>query len=108
MDLSQTPVSWIRCPHLEFGPRLWHASVGLGRSQVLVVGGLTNNILAPSYVVKHHAEKALFLGVAPPSLLKICLGLISKHRSLYKDTVEDLPLSLKKIIQIRCSSSSGA
>ena len=25
--------------------------------QVMVVGGLTNNILAPSYVAKHHAEK---------------------------------------------------
>lgn len=108
MDLSQTPVSWTRCPHLELGPRLWHAAVGLDISQVLVVGGLTNNILAPSYVVKHHAEKALFLRVAPPSLLKICLEFISKHRALYKETVDDLPVSLKKIVQIRCSSSSGA
>ena len=28
--------------------------------QVMVVGGLTNNILAPSYVAKHHAEKVRF------------------------------------------------
>ena len=39
------------------GPRLWHAAVELDTSQVMVVGGLVNNILAPPYVSKHHAEK---------------------------------------------------
>ena len=29
----------------------------LDTSQVMVVGGLVNNILAPPYVSKHHAEK---------------------------------------------------
>lgn len=108
MDLRKSPVNWVRCSHLESGPRLWHASVCLDPSQVMVVGGLTNNILAPSYVIKHHAEKTLFLRVAPPSLLKICLEYIGKNPGLYRDTVEDLPHTLKKIVQIRCSSSSGA
>ena len=64
----------LRCPHLEKGPRLWHAAASPEPSQVdiledycpgsqitsiqvMVVGGLTNNILAPHYVEKEHAEK---------------------------------------------------
>jgi len=106
MDLSQQPSSWVRCRHLELGPRLWHAAVGLDTSQVMVVGGLTNNILAPSFVAKHHAEKVLFLRVAPPSLLKLCLEYITKHRDLFNKEVEELPLSLKRIVKIRCSSGA--
>ena len=34
MDLNCQPCSWVRCPHLELGPRLWHAAVGLDNSQV--------------------------------------------------------------------------
>ena len=76
MDLSSKPASWVRCRHLEQGRRLWHASISLDRNQVLIVGGLTNNILAPSNIVKQHAERSLLLKVAPPSLLKICLKFI--------------------------------
>merc|ERR1719186_161406 len=106
MDLSQEPSTWVRCPHLELGPRLWHAAVGLDTSQEMIVGGLTNNILAPSYVAKHHAEKVLFLRVAPPSLLKLCLEFITKHRDLFNKEAEELPLSLKRIVKIRCSSGA--
>ena len=59
---------------MEKGPRLWHAAASPEPSQVdiledycpgsqitsiqvMVVGGLTNNILAPHYVEKEHAEK---------------------------------------------------
>jgi len=106
MDLASQPSSWIRCPHLEQGPRLWHASLELDSSLVMVVGGLTNNILAASYISKNHAEKVLFLKVAPSSLLKMCLEYVSKHKDLFKQEVEDLPFSLKKIVQIRCSSGA--
>ena len=41
IDLEQQPSSWVRCPHLELGPRLEHASVLL-ESQVMVIGGCTN------------------------------------------------------------------
>ena len=57
MDLSQQPHSWVRCHHLEQGPRLWHAAVELEPSTVIIIGGLTNNILAPLHVSKHHADK---------------------------------------------------
>ena len=60
MDLQQQPSTWVRCPHLELGPRLWHASLELDSSQVMVAGGLTNNILAPNYVSKHHADKVRY------------------------------------------------
>jgi len=106
MDLHQHPHSWVRCSHLELGPRLWHAAVGLDNSQVMVVGGLRNNILAPGYVAKHHADKVLFLRVAPSSLLKLCLEYVTKHRDLFNKEVEELPLSLKKIVKIRCSSGA--
>ena len=81
-----------------------------------------NNILAPGYVAKHHAEKVgflfhkrfilsvfikvLFLRVAPSSLLKLCLEYITKHRELFNKEVEELPLSLKRIVKIRCSSGA--
>lgn len=106
MDLSQQPYTWIRCSHLELGPRLWHAAVELDSSQVMIIGGLTNNILAPNYVAKHHADKVLYLRVAPPSLLKMCLEFITKHRDLFNKEVEELPLSLKRIVKIRCSSGA--
>jgi len=106
MDLSLEPSSWVRCRHLELGPRLWHQAVALDSSQVMVVGGLMNNILAPGYVAKHHAEKVLFLRVAPSSLLKLCLEYITKHRELFNKEVEELPLSLKRIVKIRCSSGA--
>ena len=77
LDLQQQPSTWVNCPHLERGPRLWHASISLDDSQVMVAGGLTNNILAPNYVSKHHAEKVRHLSclchVGHP--LKPCLGL---------------------------------
>ena len=41
IDLEQQPSSWVRCPHLELGPRLEHTSVAL-ESQVMVIGGCTN------------------------------------------------------------------
>ena len=41
IDLEQQQSSWVRCPHLELGPRDRHASVALG-SQVMVTGGSTN------------------------------------------------------------------
>ena len=41
IDLEEQPSSWVRCPHLELGPRASHASVVLG-SQVMVTGGSTN------------------------------------------------------------------
>ena len=104
MDLSLNPVSWIRCRHLEQGRRLWHASVSLDEDQVIIVGGITNNILAPSYVLKHHATNTLQLKVAPSSLLKVCLEIVEKHLDHYKEDMEYLPINLKKIIQARHSS----
>lgn len=106
MDLQHQPSTWVRCPHLELGPRLWHASLELDSSQVMVAGGLTNNILAPNYVSKHHAEKVLFLKVAPSSLLKLCLEFITKNKDLFNKEVEELPMSLKKIVKIRVSSGA--
>ena len=106
MDLSQQPHSWVRCPHLEQGPRLWHASVNVDPSTVIIVGGLTNNILAPMHVSKHHAEAVLSLGVAPPSLLKLCLELITRKKEMFSKEVEELPQYLKKIVKIRCSSGA--
>jgi hypothetical protein len=57
IDLHANPLSWVRCKHWEDGPRLWHAAAAADPGQILVIGGLTNNILAPSYILKHHAEK---------------------------------------------------
>ena len=36
MDLSLEPSSWVRCRHLELGPRLWHQAVALDSSQVCI------------------------------------------------------------------------
>ena len=55
--------------------------------QVLIVGGLTNNILAPSYIEKKHAERVLSLTVGPPSLLRLTLEYISKNRHLFSRSV---------------------
>ena len=98
MDLTQQPYTWIRCSHLELGPRLYHAAVELDSSQVMIIGGSTDDILA-------NADKVLYLRVAPPSLLKMCLEFITKHRDLFNKEVEELPLSLKRIVKIRCSLS---
>ena len=106
MDLSQQPHSWVRCPHLEQGPRLWHAGVNIDPSTIIIVGGLTNNILAPMHVSKHHAEAVLSLGVAPSSLLKLCLELITSKKEMFSKEVEELPQYLKKIVKIRCSSGA--
>ena len=106
MDLSQHPQSWVRCPHLEQGPRLWHAAVDIDPSTVIIIGGLTNNILAPAHVSKHHAEAVLSLGVAPPSLLKLCLEFITSKKEMFSKEVEELPQYLKKIVKIRCSSGA--
>jgi len=109
MDLSARPLQWVRCQHLEQGPRLWHAAAAPEPSQIVVVGGLTNNILAPNFVVKHHAEKTLFLRVAPPSLLKTCLEFIAKFPGIFKDNVNDLPRPLQNIVRARFSQiKSGA
>jgi len=107
VDLASHPPEWVRCKHLEQGPRLWHAAASPDPSQVMVVGGLTNNILAPSYVLKEHAEKVLLLTVAPPSLLRLTLEFISSNRHLYSSQeVQELPSSLARILRLRCSSGA--
>ena len=106
IDLEQQPSSWVRCPHLEKGPRLWHAAVDIDPSTIIIIGGLTNNILAPMHVSKHHAEAVLSLGVAPSSLLKLCLELITRKKDMFSKEVEELPQYLKKIVKIRCSSGA--
>ena len=106
MDLHQQPNTWVRCHHLEQGPRLWHASVDLDHSQIMIIGGLVNNILAPSYVSKHHADRVIFLRTAPASLLKLCLEYITKHKELFNKDVEDLPINLRRIVELRCSSGA--
>ena len=80
----------------------------------MVVGGLTNNILAPHYVEKEHAEKVsqyiaqtrnistlfvlrfcifqfqvLHLTVAPPTLLRLTLEFISSNRCVTLDIIFD-------------------
>jgi len=107
IDLASQPPTWIRCPHLEKGPRLWHAAASPEPSQVMVVGGLTNNILAPQYVEKQHAEKVLHLTVAPPTLLRLTLEFISSNRHLFPPAGQlELPSSLARILQLRCSSGA--
>ena len=63
MDLHQHPHSWVRCSHLELGPREDHAAVVLD-NQVMLVGGMSSS---------DYADKVLFLRVGPSSLLKLCL-----------------------------------
>ena len=70
LDLSLNPLFWVRCPHLEQGRRLWHATVSLDEKQVITVGVITIT-LASSYMLKRHATNALQLRAAPSSLLKI-------------------------------------
>ena len=41
LDLSLNPLFWVRCPHLEQGRRLWHATVSLDEEQVITVGVIT-------------------------------------------------------------------
>ena len=55
IDLEE--LSWVRQKQFEDGARLWHTAVPINQSTVIIVGGLTNNIQAPEYVTKHHAEK---------------------------------------------------
>jgi len=109
LDLAARPLQWTKCPHLEQGPRLWHAGVCTDSSQLVIVGGLTNNILAPSFVAKHHAKETLLLRVGPPTLLKTCLEFIWKHPELFKDHIEDLPRPLSNIAKMRYTlEGSGA
>jgi hypothetical protein len=73
----------------------------------MVVGGLTNNILAPQYIEKQHAEKVLHLTVAPPTLLRLTLEFISSNRHLFPPNGQlELPSSLARILQLRCSSGA--
>jgi len=108
IDLHANPLSWVRCKHWEDGPRLWHAAAAADPGQILVIGGLTNNILAPSYILKHHAEKVIHISTAPKSLLKISLEFVTKNRSLLSSQFHDLPANLKRIVELRCGASGGA
>jgi len=107
IDLHSNPLSWVRCKHWEDGPRLWHAAASADPGQILVVGGLTNNILAPSYILKHHAEKVIHISTAPKSLLKITLDFVTKNRAILSSQFQDLPLRLRTIVEHRCKEKSG-
>jgi len=108
IDFKLRLLSWQRCKHWEEGPRLWHAAAASSPGQILIIGGLTNNILAPASVLKHHAEKVIHISTSPPSLLKICLEYVTKKQNILSSQFEDLPVNLKRIVEIRCSSASGA
>ena len=59
IDLEEQPSSWVRCPHLELGPRASHASVALG-SQVMVTGGSTNIFNFTEHVNSESMECIMF------------------------------------------------
>ncbi|XP_023346001.1 kelch domain-containing protein 2 [Eurytemora carolleeae] len=106
MDFANEELSWVRQKQFEDGARLWHTAVPINQSTVIIVGGLTNNIQAPEYVTKHHAEKVLFLRVAPPSLLSLSLEFISNHQTLFKQHFRELPFNLRSILEIRASGGA--
>jgi len=105
LDLSKEHLCWDRQRQLEDGPRLWHQAVSPNQSTVMIIGGLTNNILS-DLITKHHAEKVLFLKVSPSSLLHSCLEFISRNQTMFGSHFTDLPVNLRKILEIRASGGA--
>jgi len=101
LDLDSDMPNWVRMKHLEQGPRLWHSSVSVNSAVTLVIGGLTNNILAPPHIPKLHAKQVLSLQVGPPSLLASALQVISKHKPHFYNSIHELPHNLKQILEQR-------
>jgi len=101
LDLESDMPNWVRMTHLEQGPRLWHSSVSVNSAITLVIGGLTNNILAPNHIPKLHAKQVLNLQVGPSSLLASALQVICKHKSQFYNCIQDLPHNLKQILELR-------
>ena len=81
---------------MSWNPIPTHLNDALGLTLLTVLGLVL-------YIV---CVKVLFLKVAPPSLLKSCLESITKNKDLLRKEVEELPVSLKKIVQMRCSSGA--
>jgi len=106
LDLSKESPSWERQKHLEAGPRLWHAAVNVNQATLMIVGGLTNNILAPEYLTKHHATEVLYLRVSPPSLLSQALEYISRNQTVFEKEISDLPVNLRRILELRASGGA--
>ena len=81
---------------MSWNPIPTHLNDALGLTLLTVLGLVL-------YIV---CVKVLFLKVAPPSLLKSCLESITKNKDLLRKEVEELPVSLKEIVQMRCSSGA--
>eukprot|EP00088_Acartia_fossae_P003322 TRINITY_DN11392_c0_g2_i1.p1 TRINITY_DN11392_c0_g2~~TRINITY_DN11392_c0_g2_i1.p1 ORF type:complete len:433 (+),score=52.91 TRINITY_DN11392_c0_g2_i1:56-1354(+) len=102
LEVDAESPEWKRMEHLEQGPRLWHSSALINQNCIVVVGGLTNNILAPNNIRKLHAEKVLYLNVGPKSLLVHALEFISDHKEKYGEGIKELPSNLRTILENRC------
>ena len=70
MDLGQQPRSWVRCPHLELGPRGFHASVALDH-QVMVTGGVTNRT-SPHWTFPEQVNSDSFVNVSLWHCIRTC------------------------------------
>jgi len=104
LDLSSEMLCWEQQKHFELGPRLWHTAASPNPSMVMIVGGITNNILG-EYIHKKHAEKVLYLRVSVPSLLGLTLEYIAANTKLFQNQMEELPQSLRKILELRTSGA---
>lgn len=101
IDLSKDDKEWTHMKHLEQGTRLWHSAVAVNTSTVIIAGGVTDNILSPHHIEKHHADKVLFLEVNPKRLLSSVLEYITVNHKMYSSQIEELPQHLRIILEAR-------
>lgn len=93
---------WTRLSHFQRGCRLWHSAVYLkATSEVLVIGGVVDDLLnRPAHTVRH-ADTVLRLSTSPLPLYVACLEVVEDNYSTLEGQIDQLPQPLPRHIRSR-------
>lgn len=101
---------WTRRRHLEDvagGPRLWHATAALGgccTGEILVIGGVVNDLLNRSGSAVLHGDRIVRLNLAPKTLLSAAMDFFTDNPALFERGKGALPRNLQTWISERIKS----
>ncbi|XP_045625287.2 kelch domain-containing protein 2 isoform X2 [Procambarus clarkii] len=96
---------WQQSHNVHAGPVLWHTSAVGFPGEVTFYGGIKNNLLDYSQP-KDHAEDLLVLRFSPPSLQRLGIEVVGKHREKLQEQWHLLPQTLQHILEVRSCSNS--
>ncbi|XP_069166928.1 kelch domain-containing protein 2 isoform X1 [Procambarus clarkii] len=87
-------------------PRCWHTAAVVPPGELYILSGLTQPYYITMAMLIDHAEDLLVLRFSPPSLQRLGIEVVGKHREKLQEQWHLLPQTLQHILEVRSCSNS--